>query len=68
MSRGCLLSLSDAQLAAVLDGAKVLHFGYRSRYLAAVADQLLNRSELGDDEVRCAVDAVLLRLLQGTVA
>ena len=67
MTRHIVLSLSDDQLSAVLDGAGLVPAEWRTRYLDNVGDQLLgklmvNGGDVDDHDVRAAVDATLRRI------
>ncbi len=63
MSRGRPLSLSDRQLALVLEAARLLPPHGRARFLGAIADQLLPLDEVDDAAVQAAVLRTVERLL-----
>lgn len=55
------ISLSDAQLEAVLEGAATVPLDWRKRFLQNLADQLTGY-EITDDRVRVAIARVLERI------
>lgn len=58
MSHGRPLGLSDAQIGDVVDAAAALPPPWRGRFLAAVADLLALREELGDNTMQAAIQTV----------
>lgn len=62
MSHGRPLSLTDAQLRAVIEAARVHPIQWRQRYLSGICDHLLLFDEVGDESVQRAIEIVLRRV------
>jgi hypothetical protein len=52
------LSLGDSQLRLVLDHARQIPVLWRSRWLSAIADQLIPIAVITDEDVRAAIKRV----------
>jgi hypothetical protein len=62
MSARRAIALTDSQLAIVIDAANALPASWRSRFLEAIADQLLPSEQVTNAELKRAIDTVLRRI------